>query len=953
MSDLLVTNTYAVDPKILALRIETGQVVRGTQIPYERELDDSIEGADNDIVYRDGKQIGKLVDGGKILRTFDTFTGADLDRDWAKDAANYTINGVQPTNVFVKSKISNSARVGDYAFEFPMEHTVFLEMPEPMNHGESYSLEFAGNQLADTTFTFDPNSVRSEAVHVSHLGFHPDDPAKVAFLSTWMGTEGQGLSYTEGQKFFLIDQNGNSVYEGQIELTKEQGVAEDKLGRNYNGTDVYMTDFSDFAQAGEYKVVVEGVGTSFAFQIGEDTWEDAFQVSMEGMYTQRSGIELTAEFSDYTSPRSFHPDDGLEVYETTVKYSDDKHTPFEALQSGATGNLVENAWGGWKDAGDWDRRSDHLEVSQQFLQLAEMFPDYFSDVNLTIPESTNNIADVVDEALWGVDFFKRLQTKEGGIRGGIESAGHPKGQEASWQESQQVFAFAPDAWSSYKYAAVAAQAAYVIQEIDPERAKDYEESAIQAMRWAYAEEPDGDWIVDSERNLAALELYRVTGDKRWHDLFLAETVFNDASANAFDYQNHDQRQAAFLYSRLDLPSIDRTVQANAKQALLREGDANLAAIADTGFKWYKNPYVPIAWGTSNGFADKSDLIRAHFVSGDEKYLEGTVLASQFSGGANPDNMSYTTGIGPRQPDDVLFVDSLVTGQTTPKGISIYGPADFREGYIRHHWSLSLFGDESDTRPEDWPTAEGFFDFNQFTPSAEYTIMQTMAPTSFTWGYLAATQADGNSHTQILLEDKLPASTDPLLPARTIKVLQEGDPNDYAVGKNLLIDLTTIDLDGDGKTDEAVKATIDVQAFASHNNTAGFYAVASANGSIVDRLTGEILMPGDIGYARAALSQRIEQLDIDTSVGNLTIELEGGQMLAPFLIANGTAEDVLQSEGLLEKSVFFAYQAANADGFAHVLGQSDGQSSQLHFEDLWQGGDRDFNDFIVDTTLSAI
>lgn len=952
MSNLLVTNTYAVNSNIIALRIETGQITRGSQLLYEPEPGDSIQGADNDIVYRDGQQIGKLVDEGRIIRIFDTFAGTELDQDWAQDAANYSINGNQPVNVFVKSKISNSAKVGDYAYEFPMEHTVFLEMSAPMRQGESYRLAFAGNQLEETTFTFDPSSVRSEAVHVSHLGFHPDDPSKVAFLSTWMGPQGQGLSYQEGQKFSLVDRQGNSVYDGRIELTKARDVAEDKLGRNYNGTDVYMADFSDFAQVGEYKVVVEGVGTSFSFQIGEDTWEDAFQISMEGMYTQRSGIELTSEFSDYTSPRSFHPDDGLKVYETTVKYSDNKHAPFEALQAGTTGDLIEDAWGGWKDAGDWDRRSDHLEVSQQFLRLAEMFPDYFSGIDLTIPESSNNIADVVDEALWGVDFFKRLQTEDGGIRGGIESGGHPKGQEASWQESQQVFAFAPDAWSSYKYAAVAAQAAYVIKDIAPARAQGYLESAIKAMRWAYAEEPNGDWVIQSERNLAALELYRATGDRRWHDLFLSETVFNDANARAFSYQNHDQRRAAFLYSRLDSSSIDKTVQANAKQALLRKGDANLAAIADTGFKWYKDPYVNVGWGTSNGFADRSDMIRAHFISGDEKYLEGTVLASQFSGGANPDNMSYTTGIGPRQPDDVLFVDSLVTGQEAPKGISIYGPADFNSDSIRYHWSLSLFGDQSDTRPEDWPTAEGFFDFNLFIPSAEYTIMQTMAPTAFAWGYLAAAQADSEPQIQILLEDKLQVPDEPVVPV-PMPSNAVSPSEGYAQKESLLMDLTDIDLNNDGQTDAVVRATISVQSFASYNNTAGFYAVDNASGAIVDELTGEVLLPGDEGYSRIALSQRFDRLDLSGDADGLTVELKSGQILAPFIVANSTAEAVLQSESALAESVFFAYETGNVDGFAHVLGRSDGQSIRLSFEDMWDGGDRDFNDFIVSTTLEAV
>ena len=41
----------------------------------------------------------------------------------------------------------------------------------------------------------------SEAVHVLHLGFHPNDSAKVAFLSTWLGPEGRGLPTRRANRF--------------------------------------------------------------------------------------------------------------------------------------------------------------------------------------------------------------------------------------------------------------------------------------------------------------------------------------------------------------------------------------------------------------------------------------------------------------------------------------------------------------------------------------------------------------------------------------------------------------------------------------------------------------------------------------------------------------------------------------------------------------------------------
>ncbi|NJN23054.1 MAG: hypothetical protein HC812_20110, partial [Leptolyngbya sp. RL_3_1] len=37
----------------------------------------------------------------------------------------------------------------------------------------------------------------------------------------------------------------------------------------------------------------------------------------------------------------------------------------------------------------------------------------------------------------------------------------------------------------------------------------------------------------------------------------------------------------------------------------------------------------------------------------------------------------------------------------------------------------------------WPTTEAFFDAYYYIPATEFTVQQTMAPTAFAWGYLAA------------------------------------------------------------------------------------------------------------------------------------------------------------------------------------------------------------------------
>ena len=121
---------------------------------------------------------------------------------------------------------------------------------------------------------------------------------------------------------------------------------------------------------------------------------------------------------------------------------------FQMLAEKRTDRLLPDAWGGHMDAGDWDRRIQHLIVTRYLIELAELFPDYFAGLSLNIPESSNAIPDVVDEGLFNLDCYRRMQTAEGGIRGGIESSEHPRHGEGSWQESLDVMAYAPGIWSS-------------------------------------------------------------------------------------------------------------------------------------------------------------------------------------------------------------------------------------------------------------------------------------------------------------------------------------------------------------------------------------------------------------------------------------------------------------------------------------------------------------------------
>lgn len=111
------------------------------------------------------------------------------------------------------------------------------------------------------------------------------------------------------------------------------------------------------------------------------------------------------------------------------------------------------------------------------------------------------------------------------------------------------------------------------------------------------------------------------------------------------------------------------------------------------------------------------------------------------------------------------------------------------------------------------------------------------------------------------------------------------------------------------------------------NMGGFYQAIDAEGTVIDPLTGNEVAVGEEGYEDAALANSVVQIGDDE---NITLELDGGMVYVPYLLADGTR-------------FFTAYEEANPDGLDHVMSQGD---NTFGFEDLLGGGDNDFNDFVI-------
>ena len=162
----------------------------------------------------------------------------------------------------------------------------------------------------------------------------------------------------------------------------------------------------------------------------------------------------------------------------------------------------------------------------------------------------------------------------------------------------------------------------------------------------------------------------------------------------------------------------------------------------------------------------------------------------------------------------------------------------------------------------------------------------------------------------------------------------------------IIDLT----DYAGK---ALKVDITTKGDAAYTNNIGFYQVTDALTGAIQLTDGTILKPGDAKYAAEAIRSAVIQAGkIDSKLG---LDVPGGGIYAPVVVAQGSLTDFVNknpTNGGDGSAIhaYFNYLGANPDKFDHFKLTS---PNTFAVEDQFGGGDRDFNDLVVNTNFRTV
>jgi endoglucanase len=773
-------HVYVAAPDVLALVVDERAMAVQAIRPYVAESGDQRVGRgvmklgpDGAVewprfvrVVRDGMDIGELAGppGREYLYPPLEIVGERLNREWADQPDGYAVSGergrpVTPVAVWRKTTPEMREWVRGGGQASTARHQIFLRLPAPLRAGQSYRIELRGEgrwREEPIVFRFDDRRLRTEAIQVNQLGYHPRQTEKAAFLSLWLG-EGGDAALGGFRNFELVDDaTGRTVHRGEVRLRQAATPGKTRplyLTRDPSPEQAPMTlrvlDFSGFTTPGRYRVVVPGLGSSFPFRIDERVWEDAGKISMQAFFNHRSGIELGPPHTSFIRPRDMHPDDGFVVHRTDpAVYYDTKRFPqttrvgnaFNRIQASILlDTKVPQAWGGWHDAADFDRSlmpQNHAMAVHVMLDLYESNPDYFRALSLNIPESGNAIPDILDEALWCMDLFLRLQEPDGAVPSAIESIEHP-GAAPSWLETLPTAITPSMPQTCHAFAAAAAQLSLALERYDAPLAARYREAALRAMDWAdnNAHVPNIHSRPDilPERvhaNLAFAWLYRLTGEERWHERF--KTSLRELYPNRDAFMNEVYRGPSGVAAYAHLPEGrgDALLRAWCREVVLARAEREAGRILS--WAWGLHPRPP-HWGERSELP--WDVVLAHRLTGEARFVDALVATSQPAMGRNPNNASYTWGLGSRHV--VTFqLDPNRTNTPYPDGTTIYGP------FPRDIWGAPgverQLEDTIHPKWEQWPHVESVFNIRH-APLTEYAIGSLATPL-LARGYLAAVYA---------------------------------------------------------------------------------------------------------------------------------------------------------------------------------------------------------------------
>lgn len=469
-------------------------------------------------------------------------------------------------------------------------------------------------------------AAQTAAIKVNQVGFLPQ-AHKMAVVP-------QGAS---GTRFEVVGADGKTVFEGALGAP----------GRwEPSGETVRVADFSALAQPGTYRLKVAGLALSDPFAIKPDAYRALGDAALKAYYFNRSGIEIDARHGGAWARPVGHPDDKVLVHASAASNARPQGTVLSSPK-------------GWYDAGDYNKYVVNSGISTYTLLAAfEHYPGAFKH-DVGIPESGNGVPDILDEALWNLEWMLTMQDPlDGGVYHKLTNLRFDGTVMPHEANRTPRYVVAKSTAAALDFAATMAAAGRVLAPYEkqwPGMAASMLAAAESAWRWAEAHPKAvfknpadvktgeyGDDQLDDEFFWAASELFIATGK----DVYSQALRKHDAPVTTPSWSNVRALGWISLAQARDrlAPSFDR---ARIEARL----DGLAAQLAETSRNaGYRVPMASkdFVWGSNAVILNQAMmLLQAYRINRKPDYLAAAQSGLDYVLGRNATGYAFVTGVGAR------------------------------------------------------------------------------------------------------------------------------------------------------------------------------------------------------------------------------------------------------------------------------------------------------------------
>ncbi len=484
-----------------------------------------------------------------------------------------------------------------------------------------------------------------------------EPPALLKVNQSGYQSQGQKLAVIPGKNqhtFQLVAlPSGKMVFKGRSSEAQLWAPA---------GETVSIADFSQVQTNGRYRLEVAGYA-SVELQIAAQPYAQLHDAAIKAYYFNRASQQLDPAYAGVWARPAGHPDHQIKIHASA------------ASASRPTGTVVQSPKG-WYDAGDYNKYVVNSGITTYTLLDAWTdFKDFYRERQWTIPESGNNMPDLLDEVLWNLDWLSTMQDPaDGGVYHKLTNLNFD-GSVMPHQAVAQRYLVQKTTAASLNFAAVMAKASRVLSEFEaqqPGKAALFRQQAIQAWQWAsknpamtYQQPKDvstgayGDQHLADEFSWAAAELYLLTGEQPYLQQF---------------FQLAQPAQTASWASVAALGYFSLAKQANQLTPEQRQlVFSAIAKVADQFVAQHQASAYKVAmvaedfvWGSNAVAMNKAILLyKANQITPKAGYLQAMQGLVDYVLGRNPLDLSYVTGFGIKSPQHIHHRPSEADGIQAP------------------------------------------------------------------------------------------------------------------------------------------------------------------------------------------------------------------------------------------------------------------------------------------------